>query len=215
MNNRLTWVLSLVFILAAVIISLAAAPYLPERVATHWNASGQADGFSSRLTGMFFLPLIMLGLTLLMLAIPLIDPLKANIQLFRRDYNLLIVFMTLFMLYLHVLTLLWGLGVRYDMNRAITPAFGLLIYFMGVLMGKARRNYMIGIRTPWTLASETVWDKTHRLGGKLFRAAGVLALLGIFFPAQTYLFLLVPLLSVTVWVLVYSYLLYRREASGS
>jgi uncharacterized membrane protein len=215
MNNRTTWVLSLVIILAAVIISLVAAPYLPETVASHWNASGQADGFSSRLTGMLFLPAVMVAITLLMLAIPLIDPLKANIQLFRKDYNLLIVFMNLYMLYIHVLTLLWGLGVRYDMNRAMPPAFGLLIYFMGVLVGKARRNYMIGIRTPWTLASETVWDKTHKLGGRLFRIAGLLAILGVFFPAQTYLFLLVPLLGVTVWVLLYSYLIFRREETKS
>ncbi len=215
MNNRTTWVLSLVIILAAVIISLVAAPYLPETVASHWNASGQADGFSSRLTGMLFLPVVMVAITLLMLVIPLIDPLKANIQLFRKDYNLLIVFMNLYMLYIHILTLLWGLGVRYDMNRAMPPAFGLLIYLMGVLVGKARRNYMIGIRTPWTLASETVWDKTHKLGGRLFRIAGLLAILGVFFPAQTYLFLLVPLLGVTVWVLLYSYFIFRREETKS
>ena len=160
---------------------------------------------------MLVTPLIMAGITLLLLAIPQIDPLKANIEYFRTDYNLFIVLMNLFMLYVHVLTIAWGLGVRFDMNRAIPPAFGLLFFFIGVLLGKARRNYMIGIRTPWTLASETVWDKTHRLGGLLFKICGGLALAGVFFPAYTYWFVLLPVLAAALWLMIYSYFLYRRE----
>ncbi|MCC6147330.1 MAG: SdpI family protein [Anaerolineaceae bacterium] len=211
MNNRLTWIFSLLLILAAVLVSVVAGPNLPEQVATHWNAYGEADGYSLRLTAMMLTPAIMVGITLLLLAIPLIDPLKANIRLFRTAYNLLIIFLNLYLLYIHVLTVLWGLGVRYNMNRALTPALGLLFYFMGVLIGKARRNYMIGIRTPWTLASDVVWDKTHRLGGLLFKIAGVLALVGVFFPNYALWFILVPVLAATVWSLVYSYVIYRRE----
>ncbi len=215
MNNRLTWVFSLLLILAAILISVAAGPNLPEQVATHWNAHGEANGYSSRLTAAILVPAMMAGITLLLLAIPAIDPLKANIRLFRTAYNLLIVFMNLFLLYIHVLTVLWGLGVRYNMNRALTPAMGLLFYFMGVLIGKARRNYMIGIRTPWTLASDVVWDKTHRLGGVLFKIAGVLALVGVFFPNYTFWFILVPVLGATLWSLVYSYIVYRREEKAA
>jgi len=215
MKDRLTWVLSLLLILAAVALSLAAGPALPEQVVTHWNARGQADGFSSRLTAMLLLPAMMAGITLLLLAIPRIDPLKANIRLFRSDYNLFIVLMNLFLLYVHVLTVLWGLGARFDMNRAIPPAFGLLIFFVGVLLGKARRNYMVGIRTPWTLASDAVWDKTHRLGGLLFKISGALALAGVLFPAYTYLFVLLPVLATAVWTIIYSYILYRREETGA
>lgn len=211
MKNRMTWVCAVIIVLAALIASLAAAPYLPEQVATHWNAGGQADGYSSRLTGMLLMPFVMVAILFLMLAIPAIDPLKANIRLFRSEYNLLIVFLLFFFLYMHILTLLWGVGVHYDMNRAIMPGMGLLIYYMGVLVSKARRNYMIGIRTPWTLANEAVWDKTHRLGGRLFKIAGLLAFLGLIFPTQAFLFLLVPILAVTVWLLIYSYLAYRKE----
>jgi len=215
MKDRLTWALSLLFILAAFALALAALPAMPQQVATHWNARGQADGFSSPLVAVLLQPAIMAGLTLLMLAIPRIDPLKANIRLFQADYNLLIVLMNLFMFYLHVLIILWGLGTRFDMNRAILPAFGLLFYYIGVLLGKARRNYMIGIRTPWTLASETVWDKTHRLGGKLFKISGVLALVGVFFPTYAYLFLLLPVLAAAVSTIVYSYIAYRHEEKRS
>ncbi|NPV75431.1 MAG: SdpI family protein [Anaerolineae bacterium] len=215
MKNRLTWALSLLLILAALALSLVAGPSLPEQMATHWNARGQADGFSSRPTAMLLMPALMAGITLLLLVVPQIDPLKANIQLFRADYNLLIVLMNLFLLYIHVLTVLWGLGMRFDMNRAIPPAFGLLFYFLGVLLGKARRNYMIGIRTPWTLASDAVWEKTHRLGGRLFKISGVLALAGVVFPAYTYLFVLLPVLAAAIWLLIYSYILYRREEKGA
>ncbi|MDD5082760.1 MAG: SdpI family protein, partial [Dehalococcoidales bacterium] len=90
--------------------------------------------------------------------------------------------------------------------------FGILLYYCGILVANAQRNWFVGIRTPWTLSSDRVWEKTHRLGGRLFKAAGVLALLGIFLPGYAILFILIPAVVIAFWTIVYSYLEYRKEA---
>ena len=81
-------------------------------------------------------------------------------------------------------------------------------------MRQAKRNFFIGIRTPWTLSSDHVWDETHRLGSILFIASGILALFGAFFPDYAIWFILVPVLGSTLFLLVYSYILYQRETNA-
>jgi len=97
------------------------------------------------------------------------------------------------------------------MPQALSPAFAILLYYSGTLTEKAKQNWFVGIRTPWTLSSEKVWQKTHKIGGKLFKICGIIALLGFFFPDLAFLFILVPLLSVCVYTIVYSYFEYKKE----
>jgi uncharacterized membrane protein len=118
----------------------------------------------------------------------------------------------LFFFYLYALTTLLNLGFQFSLNQFLVPGFGIFIYCCGVLLGKAKRNYFIGIRTPWTLSSDTVWAKTHLLGGLLFKVSGVIAILGILSPNLAILFLLVPLMVASTITVVYSYLLFRSEA---
>jgi uncharacterized membrane protein len=87
----------------------------------------------------------------------------------------------------------------------------LLFIFAGIMMRKAKRNFFIGIRTPWTLSSDRVWDKTHRLGSILFIILGILAMLGTFFVDNAIWFLMVPILATTLFLVIYSYVLYQRE----
>jgi len=91
------------------------------------------------------------------------------------------------------------------------PAIGLLFIFVGLMLNKAKRNYFIGIRTPWTLANDVVWQKTHRLGSKLFILAGILTLLGLLFPDQAFWILMIAVLGATLIVLVYSFLAFKQE----
>jgi uncharacterized membrane protein len=156
-----------------------------------------------------------LGLFLLFLAVPNIDPLKANIAQFRETFNLFIVFFVGFMIYVHALTLLWNLGyTNISINDAIMPAMGLLFILIGSLLRKAKRNFFIGIRTPWTLSSDTVWDKTHQLGAILFTLTGILTIVGAFFGGTiSFWMLFVPLMGSTIFLLVYSYVLYKHETN--
>ena len=153
---------------------------------------------------------------LLFLVIPSIDPLKANIAQFREAFNLFITLITGFMLYLYALTLLWSLGyTTFGMSRAMLPALGLLFIFIGTMLRKAKRNFFIGIRTPWTLSSDKVWDETHRLGAILFMISGVLAFIGAFFGGTTAFWLFfAPLMGSAIFLVIYSYILYKQETKA-
>lgn len=218
MSTRITVILTLVIIAAAVGFSLIVYNRLPDPVASHWNVNDQVDGTMPRFWGAFLMPLITLAMLGLFLVIPLIDPLRANIATFRGMFNSFIALIVAFLLYLHVLTLAWNLGWQgIRISAALLPAMGLLFIFVGLLLRRARRNFSIGIRTPWTLSSDLVWDKTHRLGAVLFYVSGVLAALGAFFPGpRAYAFVLVPVLASSLFLVVYSYVLWREEqAAGS
>ena len=95
------------------------------------------------------------------------------------------------------------------------PFLGVVFIFIGYMLRQAKRNFFIGIRTPWTLSSDMVWDKTHQLGSILFMASGALAIIGSFFGGMTAFWLFfVPLMASTVVLVVYSYILYRSETKA-
>jgi uncharacterized membrane protein len=213
MSVRTTTILVLIMIAGATLAGLILWNRLPDPMASHWNANDQVNGYLPKFWGVFLMPLITVGMFLLFLAIPNIDPLKANIAQFREAFNLFIVLIVAFMLYVYGLSLAWNLGhAGFNLSRAMLPALGLLFIFIGFLFRQAKRNFFIGIRTPWTLSSDRVWNETHRLGSVLFMISGVLAFIGALFGGQTALwFIFIPLIGSTVFLLVYSYILYERE----
>jgi uncharacterized membrane protein len=209
-----------IVVLAIVILSFAIALYfpgtMPERMASHWNIRNEVDGYMSRFWGLFLVPFIMFAFFLLYLAIPRIDPLRHNITEFRKYFDRFIVVFFLFLLYLYCLTLVWNAGHRFVMIRLMAPGFAVLFYFVGVMLEHAKRNWFVGIRTPWTLSSVLVWDETHKVGGRLFKIVAVLCLFAIPFYRYAVYFILVPVVLVTAYMIVYSYQVYhRREAGGS
>lgn len=213
MTTRTTTLIVLTLIAAAAIAGLVFWNQFPEQMASHWNANDQVDGYMSKFWGVFMMPLTALGMFLLFLVIPLIDPLKANIATFRGVFNLFIAFLIGFMLYIHALTLAWNLGYTgFKMSQAMLPAMGLLFILIGYLLRQAKRNWFIGIRTPWTLSSDTVWEKTHQLGGALFMLSGALAVIGGFFGGMTaFWFIMIPIFGSAIFLVVYSYVLYQGE----
>lgn len=213
MSSRTTTTIVLLMIAIATLAGVLFWSQLPEQMASHWNINDQADGYISRFWGVFMVPLITLGMFLLFLVIPSIDPLKANIAQFRGAFNIFIVLFVAFMLYIHGLMLAWNLGYTdFRMSGAMLPAIGLLFVFIGFMMRQARRNFFIGIRTPWTLSSDYVWNETHRIGAVLFMISGALAFIGGFFGGTTAFWLMfAPIIGTTLFLLVYSYLLYQRE----
>ena len=215
MSTKTTLTISVILIIAGTLAGLLLWNQLPDQVASHWGANDQVNGYMPRLWGVLLMPIITIFMLALFLAIPSMDPLKANIEQFRADFNVFITLIIAFMLYIHALTLVWNIGyTNFRMSAAMLPALGLLFIFMGQLITKAKRNYFIGIRTPWTLSSDTVWDKSHQLGGKLFIAAGAISLFGAFFPDAAIFFIMIPVLFVTLFTVLYSYFLYLAEQKG-
>ena len=213
MSTRTTTILVTALILAGTLAGLLLWNRLPEMMASHWDVNDQVNGYMSKAWGVFLMPLVTLAMFVLFLIVPNIDPLKANIAQFRDAFNLFIVFIVAFMLYIHGLTLAWSLGYQnFKMSMAMLPLMGLLFIFVGYMLKKAKRNFFIGIRTPWTLSNDKVWDETHRVGAILFMASGVLAIIGSFFGGTAaFLLLLIPLLGSTLFLVIYSYVLYQRE----
>ena len=184
---------------------------MPEQMASHWDATGEVDGYLTKFWGLFLMPLISLGLLLLFLVIPRIDPLKANIEKFRKYFDGFIVLIFGFLFYVYLLTVFWNLGFRFSMSQLMIPAMGALFYYCGILIENAKRNWFIGIRTPWTLSNEQVWNKTHKLGGKLFKAVGLIAFLGIAFGDYALSFVLFPIIFIAFYLIAYSYFEYQRQ----
>jgi len=204
-----------IFILAVIVLSFAIGIYLypsmPEQMASHWNAAGQVDGYMPKLLALLIMPIISALLLLLFVAIPRIDPLKENIAKFRKYFDRFVALIIIFLFYLYLLTLLWSFGLKFNMILMLVPAFAALFYYIGILVEHAKRNWFIGIRTPWTMSSDRVWDKTHRRGGKLFKASGIIALLGIVFQDHAFWFVIAPVIATAVYAFVYSYTEYRKE----
>jgi uncharacterized membrane protein len=211
MTNRTTLIVSLTLIAVAALAGLLLWNRLPDPMPAHWNAAGELDGYMPKFWGVFLMPIVTVALMGLFLVIPHIDPLKANIAKFRDVFNWFVVVFVAYMLYVHALTLLAGLGLAFNMTLLLVPVVGLLFIGAGYLMGRAKRNFFIGIRTPWTLSSETVWDETHKLGSKLFMLGGLVTIVCAFLGETGLWIMLVAMLGAAFVPIVYSYILWRRE----
>ena len=212
MSTRTTLIVTLVLVLIAIAFSLAVYNRLPDPMASHWNINDQVNGYMPRFLGAFLVPIISIGMLGLFLLIPSIDPLKANIAKFREAFNAFIALIMVFLLFVHFLTLLWNLGFQnFGMGQAQLPGVGLIFVFAGIMMRKAKRNFFIGIRAPWTLSSDRVWDETHRVGSWLFIAMGIVTMFtGFLGQAGVYVMFGAILIGVLVPV-IYSYVLYQQE----
>jgi uncharacterized membrane protein len=211
MTTRTTTIISLILIAAALLAGLLLWDRLPDPMPSHWNAAGEIDGYMSKFWGVFLVPIITIVLVPLFLVIPYIDPLKANIAKFRGIFNWFIVGFVAYMLYVYALTLFAALGTPFNMTTMLLPVVGLLFIGVGYMMTQAKRNFFIGIRTPWTLSSETVWDETHKLGSKLFMLAGMLTIVAAFLGESGVWLILVAIFIAAFVPIIYSFILWRRE----
>jgi uncharacterized membrane protein len=196
------------------VLTIAMYPAVPDRVVSHWNAAGQADGYMSKLWGLGLIPLIMTGFVALLAVLPRIDPYKKNYEKFGDYYEGFILLFVLFMLAIQVQIILWSTGYQISPNLTFPILIGILFIYIGFLLGHAEQNWFVGIRTPWTLSSETVWKKTHEIGGKLFKIAGVIAFAGVLAGEYAMWFILVPALAVAVFTVAYSYFEFQKELNG-
>jgi len=201
-----------VLIVAAVVISIVAYPNLPEQMPTHWGADGQVNGWSSRLWGAWMLPLLMAAIWLLMRAIPHIDPRRANYEKFAGMYDALVILILAFMLVMHGIVIAAGTGRNVRMENIVLPSVGVFIAIMGFLIPRAAPNWFVGIRTPGTLTSDKSWAKTHKLGGPLFVALGLVMIASSFIAPERAIWILVAAtVGVVVFLFVYSYRVWKAD----
>jgi uncharacterized membrane protein len=184
---------------------------MPANMASHWNIKGMADNFTPKFWGLFLLPIISGMVAALLVYLPKIDPLKANVVKFNKYYQSMILLIVVFLFYLYLLSVAWNLGNQFNFNRFMAPAFAVLLFGIGYILPKTKRNWFIGIRTSWTLTSDTNWDKTHLVGGILFKFCAIVAVFGTVFPNAAIYLLLVPLLASAIYIFYYSYRISKNE----
>ncbi len=202
----------LVIAALAVGVSIWAYPQLPPTIATHWNVGGTADGFSSRATAVLIMPLVIIGLTGLFNVLPKLDPRRANYAKFIDTYWLIANAVILFILIGHGMIIATGLGYPVKVDRFMPIGIGLLFIVLGNYLTRVEPNWFIGIRTPWTLSSDTVWRKTHRTGGWLMVVGGFVLAASVFLPQGAFLPLLIAaILILAVIPVVQSYILWKWE----
>ena len=183
---------------------------LPDPLPSHWNAAGEVDGYAPKNLIVYGFPAATALLGLLLVYLPQIDPLKKNVDKFRKEYDLFTAFFAAFMAFLYGITLAWGLGYEFPMSSAILPAVAALLYLSGSLMEKSRRNWFIGVKNPWTLSSDGVWRKTHDLASKIFKGFAFAFLALAFYPRAT-VFVVASLVGGIALITAYSYLAYKEE----
>ena len=201
---------------AAILMAAAAAgvfawvlPDLPAKVPVHWNAQGVADRYGSPWELFVVGPVMMLGFVALFAALPWLSPKRFAVGDFERTYlNLMLILEALFF-YLFLIVLWAASGGELEMTRSLLGGVALVFVLVGNLLGKVRRNFFIGIRTPWTLASERVWYATHRLGARTLVAGALAAFVSVL--AGWPVWIAIALLAVgLLFPAVYSLLLYKR-----
>jgi len=209
MNAMRANILCLIFIAIAVAAAAYLYPTLPEQIPTHWNLQGEVDDYTSKPWGVLLLPLSAIFTFVLMKVIPVISPRGFRTEQFADVINILMVALVGFMSGVTLLVLLEASGKNVHINEMIFAGVGLLFIVMGNYLGKVRKNFFIGIRTPWTLASDEVWNRTHRVGGKIFVLIGFFMFLNAFFRFPES-WLVGAIVFAALIPVVYSYLLYRK-----
>jgi len=209
MDRNTTRALNWALIALAFGVAALVSPRIPELVPTHWNARGQVNGYMRKPLGVYILPLTMLGLHALLTALPRISAKASNGDPFGSPYPVIHTATLGFLLFITVLSLRAAAGDHVPMLQATCVALGLLLVVMGNFLGKVKRNFFLGIRTPWTLADDEVWLRTHRLGGKTFVLGGILVIVGVARGASFGQCTAVAMLAALIPA-VYSYVAYRR-----
>jgi len=187
-------------------------PHLPDMVPAHWNIRGEVDNYFSRFWGAFALPLLAAGVYLAMLFAPYIDPRRDSYVRFEGAYRAVRLGLVFFLAVLHAVILAVALGGPPELVPRVVPAtLGLLMLVIGNYLPQARFNYFFGVRTPWTLASEEVWRRTHRFSGPAFVLGGLAALAAAFLPPPANFAVgMGGIGAAALASVVYSYLAFRR-----
>jgi uncharacterized membrane protein len=193
-------------------VSAALYSRLPAEIPTHWDVHGDVNGYMDRAWGAWMLPLVLVVMAVVLPRLPLIDPRRENYEKFRPSYDLVVNAVITMLGVLHVAMIGAGAGWKVPMERLAPLMAGALVIVLGNVLPRARSNWMFGIRTPWTLTNDRVWERTHRVGGVMLVVAGLLlVLMAIVAPSAGVPIIVTVSILVAVVPIAYSYFAWRQE----
>lgn len=203
---------AVLILLATIGLSLWAYPQLPLRVASHWGFNGEVNGWMSRDFHSILFPALMIVMYLMFLVIPYFDPKKERYLEFAKVYRLMRDAILFMLLGVYATASFYNLNYDINVGVIVATLLGILMIILGNYFGKLKRNWFIGLRSPWALSSENVWNKTHRLGGRLFMIWGILIIIAPWLNFQAAMAILLGGIAlIIISVNVYAYQLYRQE----
>ncbi|HEY5219286.1 MAG TPA: SdpI family protein [Gemmatimonadaceae bacterium] len=202
----------LILIVGAFAFSTIVFGRLPATIPIHWDIRGHANGYSGRMFGAYLAPVFALAMWGLLRGLPLIDPRRTNYAKFQGTYDLVVNAVITLIAALDVVVLGKALGWPIPVARLASVSVGAMLLLLGNVLPRARSNWWFGIRTPWTLSSESVWTKTHRVGGYLMSAAGVIVLGATLLPAVWSTGVIIgAVTAASLGSVIYSYFAWREE----
>ncbi len=205
------WYSALV-IAAAGAMSALAFPRLPDRVAVHWNVSGEADRFGTRIEALWLVPAVMALVWLVKQILPKVDPRGANYARMQSTYDFVISATLTLMLAVHAFVIATALGHAVPVHRFMPIVIGVFLIALGNVLPRTRPNWTFGVRTPWTLSNDRVWMRTHRVAGYLMTACGAVTLLAAALPGVWPVGVAITsIIAAVVGSVVYSYVLWKQE----
>ena len=210
-NMRLIIIVGGLLCLINFVIGFLAYPHLPDKVPMHWNLAGEVDGWGTAWQGAFMLPLIVTGVFLLLVLLPKIDPKRKNYANMGKAYTTIVLVLIIFFTVIYLGTLGTSLGYLENIPNLVQLGIGALFIILGNYMGKLKHNYFMGIRTPWTLASEEVWYRTHRMAGPFWVIGGLLCMLSSLFAGEVFFKAMLVIVFVLVAIpTVYSFIIFKK-----
>jgi uncharacterized membrane protein len=208
-------VLLILIALVPIVASLLLYNKLPENMAVHFGFDNKANGFQSRMSALLLFSLLGLGVPIFLKFTRKIDPQRENYWKFKRAFEAIRIAVTVLLSCVYGIVLMFNLGYPLDIKFFTLITVGLLFIIMGNYLVQIRFNYFFGVRTPWTLANEEVWRRTHRMAGPLYMAGGAIFIISSFLPGTwtPYIFIAGILVAAVVPV-GYSYLVYKKKSDN-
>jgi uncharacterized membrane protein len=207
--NRVYWGIAIALTIIALAATAVIYPSLPAQVPIHWNVHGQVDSVGPKSWAAFMMPIGMVIMLGVFAVLPWLSPKHFEIDAFRATYDFIVVLIIGLFGYIHALTLLGSMSRALDFPRAMMGGMFLFFMLLGNVLGKVRRNFYVGVRVPWTLASDRVWNDTHRLAAWLFMGSGLIGFLMVLLRVPV-LWSLAPLSVAAIVPIVYSFVLSKQ-----
>ena len=209
-NDWLTWI---ILLLPLVFIAMYWDKF-PDQIPTHFNIKGEPDDYSGKAFGLFLMPAINVMMYFLFLAMPIIDPSRKNYGLFQDKFKAIRMILHVFFTLIFFIVSTYALGYKFNMTMLIFYSVLTLFLLLGNYMGNVRHNYFIGVRTPWTLANEEVWTKTHRLTAKLWVFSTLIMMCILPFVPEPEVAFITYVIMISVIPIIYSYIIFRKIEKG-
>jgi len=204
-------IIKVAMVAGVLVMSWLSYPNLPDKMPMHWNLEGEVDNYWPKEKGVLVIPTISMLMLMGFALLPSVDPKKKKYRLFKTEWEIIQVGLLGFMTYISGVTLYAAGHPNINVGTLIMVGTGALFILMGNYLSKIRQNWFIGIKTPWTLASEDNWNKTHRFASWCFVVAGVVILTGVSLGLLMPVLLIGGIILASLLPLTYSFLLFKKQ----